>query len=219
MNYLKKFCTLLGIGIFIASTNSAFATLIAEAVEGNPAAHAATTNSARQIVQDFQSELIEVMKVGAGLDFKERYKRLEPAILKSHDLVKISRIVLGKEWKNLSNKQQATMLEAFIRLSVSAYAFNFKEFSGESFVYLSEYKTAKGGIIVHTILELPEDKGVKFDYMLKEKGGNWRIINIIANGVSDLALKRSEYTNIMKRKGFDVLIAKINEKINNYEKQ
>jgi len=36
---------------------------------------------------------------------------------------------------------------------------------------------------------IPDDKPVKFDYMLKEKGNSWRIINIIANGVSDLALK------------------------------
>ena len=54
--------------------------------------------------------------------------------------------------------------------------------------------------------------------MLKEIGDNWRIINIIANGVSDLALKRSEYTNILQREGFDALIAKINEKIDTYSK-
>jgi phospholipid transport system substrate-binding protein len=55
--------------------------------------------------------------------------------------------------------------------------------------------------------------------MLKEKGNSWRIINIIANGVSDLALKRSEYTTILQREGFDALINKINEKIDNYSKQ
>ena len=106
----------------------------------------------------------------------------------------------------------------FSRLSVSAYAYNFKEFSGESFEYVSEDQTARGGIIVHTIFILPEDKDVKFDYMLKKVGNNWRIINIIANGVSDLALKRSEYTSVLKRQGFDALIVKINEKIDNYAK-
>jgi phospholipid transport system substrate-binding protein len=55
--------------------------------------------------------------------------------------------------------------------------------------------------------------------MLKKKGDNWKIINIIANGVSDLALKRSEYTSILERDGFEALIAKMNEKIDNYSKQ
>ena len=72
---------------------------------------------------------------------------------------------------------------------------------------------------MHSHFDIPGDKPVKFDYMLKEKGNSWRIINIIANGVSDLALKRSEYTTILQREGFDALITKINEKIDNYSKQ
>ena len=54
--------------------------------------------------------------------------------------------------------------------------------------------------------------------MLKEKDNSWRIINIIANGVSDLALKRSEYTTILQREGFDSLITKINDRIDSYSK-
>jgi phospholipid transport system substrate-binding protein len=60
---------------------------------------------------------------------------------------------------------------------------------------------------------------VKFDYQMKKKDEGWQIINIIADGVSDLALKRSEYTSILSRDGFDVLIAKITEKIDNYAAQ
>jgi len=158
------------------------------------------------------------MEQGKTLGFQGRYEQLEKAIVDSHDLTKIARIVVGKEWKKLSDEQKATLTDVFSRLSISAYAHNFKDFSGESFNYVSEDETARGGVIVHTVFVLPEDKDVKFDYMLKKKGDNWRIINIIANGVSDLALKRSEYTSVLKRQGFDVLIAKINEKIDNYAK-
>ena len=174
---------------------------------------------AKDVVLIFQDELLNVMKQGKELGFQGRYNKLETAIVESHDLTKIARIVVGKEWKKLSNEQKEQLTDVFSRLSISAYAYNFKDFSGESFEYVSEDKTARGGIIVHTIFILPEDKDVKFDYMLKKVGNNWRIINIIANGVSDLALKRSEYTSVLKRQGFDTLIAKINEKIDNYAKQ
>ena len=177
------------------------------------------TLTAKEVVRDFQRELLNAMKQGQDLGFQGRYARLEPAVLKSHDLTKIVRIVVGKEWKQLSSQQRQILTDVFTRLSISAYARNFKEFSGESFVYESEDKTARGGIIVHTTLVLPDKKDVKLDYMLKKKGNSWRIINIIANGVSDLALKRSEYTSILKRKGFEALIAKISEKIDNYAKQ
>jgi len=175
--------------------------------------------TARQVVEKFQTELIAVMKNGKQLGYAGRYDKLNDPVSNSHDLTKIARIVVGKEWEKLSEAQQQKLVDVFIRLSIASYAHNFKDYSGESFVFDSEEETARGGVVVHSRLLIPDDKPVKFDYMLKEKGNSWRIINIIANGVSDLALKRSEYTTILQREGFDALIAKINEKIDNYSKQ
>ncbi len=175
--------------------------------------------SARQIIDKFQTDLITVMKDGKKLGYSGRYDKLEPAVINSHDLPKIARIVVGKEWEKLNDEQQKKLTDVFSKLSIASYAHNFKEFGGETFTIDSEEETKMGGVVIHSHLDLPDDKPVKFDYMLKEKGSSWRIINIIANGVSDLALKRSEYTAILQREGFDTLIAKINEKIDNYAKQ
>ncbi len=179
----------------------------------------AQEETAKQVVENFQSELITVMKQGKELGFKGRYDKLSVAITKSHDLTKIARVVVGKEWSKLSEEQQQKLVDVFSQLSIAAYAYNFKDFSGESFKFGSEEDTTRGGAVIHTTLIIPGEKEVKFDYMLKKKGESWRIINIIANGVSDLALKRSEYTSILERDGFDSLMTKINDKIDHYAKQ
>ncbi|MDD1642636.1 MAG: ABC transporter substrate-binding protein [Methylococcaceae bacterium] len=184
----------------------------------NAFAQAESGETAKQVVNKFQTELIAVMKNGKQLGYAGRYDKLYEPVSNSHDLTKIARIVVGKEWEKLSEDQQQKLVDVFIRLSVASYAHNFKDYSGESFVFDSEEETTRGGVVVHSHFIIPDDKPVKFDYMLKEKGNSWRIINIIANGVSDLALKRSEYTTILQREGFDALIAKINEKIDNYSK-
>lgn len=191
--------------------------LYANLVTAN-AAEPATANTAKQVVDEFQAVLIDTMKQGQQLGYQGRYDKLYPAITRSHDLTKIARIVIGKEWDTLTEKQQAELVDVFIRLSVASYAHNFKSFAGESFRFESEEQTSRGGIVVHTSLLIPDSKPVRFDYMLKEKTNGWSIINIIADGVSDLALKRSEYTSILKSQGFDVLITQINEKILNYSK-
>ncbi len=175
--------------------------------------------TARQVVEMFQDTLLDVMKSGKELGFDGRYKKLEPAVKQSHALTKIARIVVGREWKKLTPEQQQKLVDTFTRLSISAYAYNFKEYSGEKFEYVSEEETARGGKIVHNLLIIPDDNDVKFDYMLKKINGEWKIINIIADGVSDLAVRRSEYTSLLKKQGFDVLVAKMNEKIENYAKQ
>ena len=176
-------------------------------------------STARQLVDKFEHQLIDVMKNGQKLGFKGRFDKLKPAVEESHDLPKIARIVVGKEWEKLSASQQEKLTDTFSKLSVASYAHNFKDYSGEAFTFDTEEQTARGGVVIHSHLTIPDDKPVKFDYMLKESGSSWRIINIIANGVSDLALKRSEYTTILQREGFDALINKINDKIESYEKQ
>ncbi|MDD5272048.1 MAG: ABC transporter substrate-binding protein [Methylovulum sp.] len=194
-------------------------TLVVAALLLAPAhAFAEETNTARQIVDNFQTQLLAVMKEGKKLGYAGRYAKLFDVVSASHDLSKIARIVVGKEWEKLSEAQQQQLVDVFSKLSVASYAHNFKDYSGEAFVFDSEETTNRGGVVIHSHLTIPDDKDVKFDYMLKEKGSSWRINNIIANGVSDLALKRSEYTSILQRDGFDALITKINEKIDNYSK-
>ncbi|MDD1605277.1 MAG: ABC transporter substrate-binding protein [Methylococcaceae bacterium] len=178
----------------------------------------AIEDGAKQVVDKFQSELIAVMKNGKQLGFTGRYDKLYGPVSNSHDLSKIARIVVGKEWEKLSEAQQKKLVDVFSKLSVASYAHNFKDYSGEAFTIDSEEETARGGVVVYAHLSIPNDKDVKFEYHLKDKDKSWRIINIVANGVSDLALKRSEYTSILQREGFDSLIAKINEKIDNYSK-
>jgi phospholipid transport system substrate-binding protein len=206
--------------ICLGMGTSVYAEEMAEvAAEVNIAPESKKVRAAKDVVLTFQGELLDIMKEGATLGYQGRYKKMEGAIKESHNLAKVARIVIGKEWKGLSSEQRQILTDTFSRFSIASYAHNFKTFSGESFDYVSEDKTARGGIIVHSVFVLPKDKNVKFDYMLKKTENKWLIINVIANGVSDLALKRSEYTSILKRDGFDALIAKITERIDNYANQ
>jgi phospholipid transport system substrate-binding protein len=182
-------------------------------------ADAQGVNAAKAVVENFQTQLTDVMKNGKNMNYTQRYDKLKGIVTSSHDLTKIARIVVGKEWEKLTEEQQKKLVDVFAQLSIASYAHNFKDYSGEEFDITSVEETNRGGVVVYAKLKIPGDKDVKFEYNLKETDNKWRIINIVANGVSDLALKRSEYTSILQREGFDALIAKINEKIEAYSKQ
>jgi len=180
------------------------------------AAEVDETEVASQVVQGFQAELLNVMQQGDKLDFEQRFEQLKPVVIKTHDLAKITRIIVSKEWKNLTIKQKQDLIQRFSTLSIASYSHYFKSFSGESFNIESVKQLSPGQIYVHTFLVLPDDKDVSMDYLLKKTGDDWRIINIITNGVSDLALKRSEYVAVIKKSGFDVLITEISAKIEKF---
>lgn len=180
------------------------------------AAEVDETEVASQVVQGFQAELLSVMQQGDKLSFTQRFEQLKPAVIKTHDLAKITRIIVSKEWRNLTTEQKQELIQKFSTLSIASYAHYFKSFSGESFKIESVKQLSPGQIYVHTFLVLPDDKDVSMDYLLKKTDDDWRIINIITNGVSDLALKRSEYVSVIQKSGFDVLISEISDKIEKF---
>ncbi|HUL13694.1 MAG TPA: ABC transporter substrate-binding protein, partial [Methylococcaceae bacterium] len=71
-------------------------------------------------------------------------------------------------------------------------------------------------VLVRYMLIAPKEKPVKFDYILTQSGGQWAIINIIVDGISDLALKKAQYTSVIDREGFDSLMNKLTQKITDY---
>jgi phospholipid transport system substrate-binding protein len=57
---------------------------------------------------------------------------------------------------------------------------------------------------------------IQLNYRLRPVDGKWKIIDVYLNGtVSELALRRSEYSSLIQREGFDSLLVALNQKIDN----
>jgi phospholipid transport system substrate-binding protein len=59
---------------------------------------------------------------------------------------------------------------------------------------------------------------VSLEYLLQRAGTDWRIINIVADGVSDLALKRAEYQRLFGSGGIEGLIAELEQQTERLER-
>jgi phospholipid transport system substrate-binding protein len=171
---------------------------------------------ATEVVEKLHAALLSAMKEGNQIGYQGRFDQLAPVIRSSFDMPFISRTVLGKHWENLKDEQRSRFVEAFTQQSIATYAANFDSYSGERFKTISEKEVSGGRILVQSQLIKPDGGQVQLDYLLHRTGTQWRIVNIIAEGVSDLALKRADYSAFLKSKGFEALLKKLNEKINQY---
>ena len=169
-------------------------------------------------VERLHATLLEAMRGGETLGFSGRYALLEPIVLELFDFESIARIVTGSTWKNLSEAQRAEFTDVFGQLSVATYASNFADFSGESFVTL-ETTEKRGATIVRTALEKADGERVSLNYMLRKNDNGWHIISVVAQGVSDLSLKRAEYGAVISDSGFDSLLNQIKEKVAQMRRQ
>ncbi len=193
--------------------------VLLEVLSGRPLTADVIPLSAVEVVESFQLHLLDAMKRGNEFMFEDRFKFLDQVVRKTHATAKISEIVLGrKHWKNLSDEQKKEFVKVFTRLNIATYAHYFKSYSGENFKYISNQKTRRGNMLIRTIFVESNGNEVQFDYLMIQTGGQWLIINIKADGVSDLAVKRAEYTNVLKREGFEALLDKLKHKTLKYSK-
>ena len=138
-----------------------------------------------------------------------RYRALESLIEQTHDLAYIAEFALRKQWPALSDADKKRFIAAFEKLSVMTYASRFKNVSANTFKSGGPATIESGRAHVLTSIARQGQPDVSLDYMLEQKNGAWRIINIIADGVSDLALKRAEYQRILASGSLDDLIKEL----------
>lgn len=184
----------------------------AHAEEAAPAADA--TPPVRAPVEALYGGLLDVMKRAEELGFEGRYAALEPVVTREYDLDFMASKVLGRGFAELSDEQRAEWLATFRRLTVSTYADRFDGYAGERFEIGDAEASAAGTWIVRTRLVPQGDDPVELDYRMRDGGSGWRIVDVYLSGtVSELALRRSEYSAVLKRDGFSALTAAVEEKI------
>lgn len=186
----------------------AMATTVQGAAAGDPAAP----------VEKLHGALLDIMKRADELGYRGRYAAIEPVVNESFDFPAIGRIVMGRYWAGLTEQDQKGFLETFAKLSVATYASRFDGYDGESFRTVGNEKQNENNALVKTTLIKGNGGTVSLNYQLRTGAdGKWRILNVVADGVSDLSLKRAEYASIMSNDGYAALMTKLNAKIAQYE--
>jgi phospholipid transport system substrate-binding protein len=173
----------------------------------------AASEPASATVDRLHAVLLEVMQQGRSVAFDRRQERVSAVLQETFDFPAITRAVLGQYADGASPQQLRTLQTLMERLSAVSYASQFDSFDGERFELL-ESRDARGGRqLVRTRLVKGEEAKASFDYVLQPDGPGWRIVNVLADGVSDLSLKRAQYSAVIRSDGLDVLLQRIDKQI------
>lgn len=157
----------------------------------------------------FHGVLIDNMKNGTALKCGGRIEKVAAAVDEDFDLPYLAQRVLRRQWKDLNEEQRSKFVATFRELVLATYASQFAKFGGERFDTLLTKDLADGTRLVNARLTPGSGAPVNFDYVLRDSNGSWRIVNVVADGVSDLAIRASQYDKIYKAGGFDGLISQI----------
>lgn len=169
--------------------------------------------AATDVVQRLQSGIANSPSSADGTSFDQRYAALAPLIGQTHDLPYIARFALRREWSNLDDEQRSQYIDEFTRLSIANYVSRFRNATADTFAIFGQKELPRGQIEVTGTLAAADGKTLPISYILHQSDGSWKIINIIVDGISDLALKRSEYRRVIEDDDFPGLLEYLSEQI------
>lgn len=148
-----------------------------------------------------------------SLTAEQKRRKVEEIVYARFDFHTLSRLVLARNWKELTPAQQAEFVEEFKKHLSMTYGKNVETYNGERAVVTGDRVEARDDWTVKTKVVRPSAEDVLVDYRLRKgTDGEWRVIDVIIEGVSLAANFRSQFQGIITRSGTAKLIELLREK-------
>ncbi len=98
-------------------------------------------------------------------------------------------------------------------MSITTYASRFANIGTDDFAVIDAVEAGDDVYEVNAVIHRSDADDVPMRYQLRLDGENWRIVNVFADGVSELGLMRSEYFDILEAGGLEALLGELESQI------
>jgi phospholipid transport system substrate-binding protein len=170
---------------------------------------------AEEFIKNTTAEGIEQI-INANISQAEKDKRFHKLLDNALDLDFIGQFVLGRNWKTATEQQRKDFISVYRDLNIASYSKRFNEFKGKQFIFKgTTASTSKGQVFVNSVVPMDQGEPAKVLWRVRENNGQYKIVDIVIEGVSLAQAARSEYTSFIKNNagGIDALIADLQSKL------
>ncbi len=186
----------------------AFATCV---IGGRTSSVAGAVETPTAVVQQTADAVVAVL-ADKSLSVEQRRHKVEDIVYAHFDFETLSRLVLARNWKELTPEQQKSFVEEFKRHLSVTYGKNVENYNNEKAVVIGDRAEARDDWTVKTKVVRPNADDILMDYRLRKEGGEWRVIDVTIEGVSLVANFRAQFQEIISRDGAAKLIQLLHEK-------
>ncbi len=163
----------------------------------------ATINSIIKILED------DTLKSDANAAL--RREALRKVIFDRFDFEKMSQLSLARHWRGRTLAERQTFVRLFSRLLEDTYVAKIEAYNDEKVRYVKEQvrddKAQINTVVVSDTIEIP------IDYrMYAAEDGQWRVYDMVVEGVSLVANYRSQFSRMLESDSFESLIRQLEEK-------
>jgi len=183
------------------------------------ALHAAELGPATEAVRQTIDQVFAVLEdeeLKSPERAAERRAKLEEVIGQRFDYEEMGKRTLAAHWKKMNPSQQEEFVKLFQSFLSNSYAGNIDGYSGEKIEYVKERH--KGNFAEVQTKIVSSNTKLPLDYRLLKKNGEYRVYDVIIDGVSLVKNYRGQFSRIIKSSSYDGLLEKLRTKTNQFSK-
>jgi phospholipid transport system substrate-binding protein len=145
------------------------------------------------------------------LNYEDKRTQISGIVKERFDFRAMSQRTLATNWNKTTDEEKEKFVDLFSQLIENSYVGKIESYTNERVDYPGEKVSGRKAVVETLIITSSAD--IPVDYRLYQKGDKWLVYDVIIEGVSLISNYRSSYQEIMKKEGFDGLLAKMRAKI------
>lgn len=147
-----------------------------------------------------------------GLDSPARVKKIEGIARERFDFETMSRLVLKRSWKKFTPEQQKEFVDAFQDHLSNSYGSRINRYEQQSVAITGEREEARGDVTIKTKIVGGTADDISMDYRMRQRSGQWRIIDVKIAGVSLVSNFRSQFKEVLSKGGPEEVLRRLKQK-------
>ena len=169
-----------------------------------------------QLIRNVTGEVLEIVRADKEIrsgNTKKAIDLVEAKVLPHFDFSHMTRLAMGRDWRQATPVQQKVLTEEFRTLLVRTYSKALTEYKNQTIEY-RPFKMQPGDtdVKVRTQIEQSGAKAIGLDYYLEKLPNGWKVYDIEVAGVSLVTNYRGEFGNEIRKGGIDGLIKTLQSK-------
>lgn len=143
---------------------------------------------------------------------QQRREALRNEIGKVFDFEEMSKRSLGIYWRERTAQERREFIELYKDLLERSYSGKIESYTDEKIIYYDEKIESNKYAEVKTKIISAEKKEVPIDYRMYFDGKEWKVYDVVIEGVSLVSNYRSQFSRIIRNYSFQELIKRMKSK-------
>jgi len=141
---------------------------------------------------------------------EERHQQLEKVIGNRIAYDEMAKRSLGPQWAQLNEEERQEFVRLYAQLLRDTYSSRFDRYSDEKVEFLQE--TLQGDYAEVRTRLTSSKFTLDVDYRMLQRAGDWRVYDIVVDGISLVHSYREQFTKIIRTYSYEELVAKLMQK-------